>query len=182
VREEDVIKRILLLAVVLGTFVSTAFGAGLGNTIESISGEYGIKIQTDEIHAFGNPPRAGRLEANAAGLFGSFPDTNPNTQQFFNGVRKLMPADAKLTASYKRYDHYLKEIYTFKSKTLAKFPNIKEAMAYQKDLGNHPVGTFFMTINYDIKHKDCVANFTIALGLPEVDIEDMKKVSKNPFK
>jgi len=39
-----------------------------------------------------------------------------------------------------------------------------------------------MIVNYDADDQKHIANCTISLGLPEIEIEDMKKTTKNPFK
>lgn len=175
-------KTLLITLLSLLAMASLALAAGLGDTTAAVKAEYGGKIQADEMWAFGKPPRAGRLDANAKGLFGASPTVNPNIQQFFNGIRRLIPSDAKLVDSYKTDGPWLKETYTFRSASLTKVPDIREATAYQKKYFNYPLGTFHMFINYDIDDKSRVANFCIVLGLPEpIDLDGMKKTKKNPF-
>jgi hypothetical protein len=175
-------KRYLwIFSFILILFASASFSAGLGDTLESVRDAYGKHI-CDEVYAFGNPPHAGRLSANAKGLFGADPKSDPISKQFFDGVKKLIPSDSILTATYKKDGPSIEEFYIFVSKSLSNLPDIKEAFAYNRDFYDHPIGTFYMIVNYDSRDKDRITCFVITLGRPEeVDIEDMQKISKNPF-
>jgi hypothetical protein len=157
----------------------------LGDPTEVFKKEYGDKIQVVNEYSFGNPPRVGRIDANAKGLFGALNDSNPSAKQFFKGIKKIIPSDYILIASYQKNGAYLTETYAFKSLYLKQIPGIKSAMTYQDIMGfkGHPVGTFKMIINRDIKDRNLIENFIVALGMPEeVGLKNMKKVSKNPFR
>lgn len=182
VRGEGVMKNVLLSVLVLVFVESSAFGSGLGDPVEGFKREYGNKIQVADNYSFGKPPRIGRLDGHAKGLFGASEAANPDPQQFFAGIRTLLPPDVKLLESYKKDAQWLKEIYIFKSAMLAGVPRIREAMAYQRYLSSYPAGTCFMIVNYDRDLKNRVDSFTVVLGLPERgDLIGMKKMTKNPF-
>ncbi|MBI3584241.1 MAG: hypothetical protein HY096_09890 [Nitrospinae bacterium] len=135
-------------------------------------------------YAFGNSERAGRLEGNAKGLFGAVIGVNPTKQQFFQGIKDLMPTDFALIGAYVNKNdplrHWKKEIYTFKSKKLSQLQGISEAFPYKQY--KYTLGNFTLIINYDIDNEDKVANFLLFLGLSDSNIEDMKKIDANPFK
>ena len=148
----------------------SAYAAGLGDTIKEVSDQYGGKVGFDDTYyVFSKPPRLSRIDVDSRKFFGAL----PTVTEFAKGIKPLLPTDAKLTAAYSKVSPK-KDIYTFKSASLAKLPNIKDGV-----LGSPP-DTFTIYVNYE---GERVLNCAISMGLPgDVDLSGAKKISKNPFK
>ncbi len=179
-------KSPFLLALFLFFFSSVAYGFRLGDPISSIDVRDRGRIIVQQVDQFGNPPRAGAMGFNTKGLFGAAPNENPSAQQFFSGIKEMLPKDYILTSAYQNKTNYTKEIYLFASNSLKNVPGIKSYFKYQKDEVFHnpgdPIGTFMVIITYDIQDPQRIAACHIALGIPHTDLTSMKKVRKNPFK
>ena len=175
-----------LLVLFLVFFSSTSYGFRLGDSVSSIDVKYRGTFLAQEVDYFGDPPRAGAMIFNTKGLFGAAPKDNPSVQQFFTGIRDMLPRDYILTSAYQNKSNYTKEIYLFKSSSLKNVPGIRSYYRYQKDDVFHhpgdPPGTFMVIINYDINDPQRIASCHIGLGIPHTDLTNMKKVKKNPFK
>lgn len=173
----------ILFILLSAVFVSSVYGSGLGDTVESIKREYGKALYIEETDCFGSPSRAGNISGNAVGLFGAPSGVNPLSSEFFSGIKRLIPADSKLISAHRGTEPWITEIYEFKSDKLKLVPSISSALRYDKKYFKYPVGSYFLIVSYDLSNKNRVAVFHLVLGRAgEVDLSGMKKVSKNPFK
>ncbi len=163
-------NRMAFFLVFLLVSVQVTYGAGLGDTVKDVVAQYGKKVSVDDTYRiFSKPPRVARLDVDSRKFFGSM----PLVSEFAKGIKVLLPLDAKMTAAHTKSSPK-KEIYAFKSASLAKLPNIKDAVL------DSPPGTFTLFVNYD---GERVVNCTISMGLPgDADLSGTKKLSKNPFK
>jgi hypothetical protein len=199
-------KSIWLTIFVLLLGSNAAFSVGLGDTVSDFEKSWNkgyrrVFPSTNTVHvgigescyigyvtgdwgySFGKPPRIGLIEGSAKGLFGAANNQNPTSEQFFNGMKSLLPSDFQLINAYEEKKEWTRQIFTFKSNTINHLPDVKASMAYAKDGFNNPVGTFFLIVNGDISDKKRISSFTLALGLPgSVDLISMKKKQINPFK
>jgi len=147
----------------------------IGNGCELI---YGIGC---EGYSFGDPERAGRLEANSESCFGAEHNENPTATQFFQGIKDLMPSDSVLVKAFvKKEGTFKKEIYCFQSKRLSSAPGIKESCAYHQS--PEAIGNFSLYLNYELGNDNNVANYLLALGSPaEVGLHETKPFSPKHF-
>ncbi len=166
-------KNLVGISVCVFTILLSAavYAAGLGDTVKDVRTQYGAKVAIDDTYyTFSKPPRVARIDVDSKKFFG----TMPAISEFVKGIKILLPSDAKLTAAYTKSSPTKKEIYAFKSASLAKLPNVKDAVL------DSPAGTFIMFVNYD---GERVVNCAISMGLPgDADLSGTKKMSKNPFK
>jgi hypothetical protein len=166
---------IVVLAGLVTILAATAVcAAGIGDTVKDVRAQYGAKVALDETYyVFSKPARVSRIDIESRKFFG----TVPSTAAFVKGIKPLLPSDTKLTAAHTKpapWANGKAEIYSFKSASLAKLPNIKDAT-----MGSAP-GIFSVYIHYD---GDRAINGFVTMGLPsDVDLGGAKKLSKNPFK
>lgn len=155
------------LLIMKSIFVSAA---GLGDTVKDVRSQYGSKVSVDETYyVFSKPPRVARIDIASRNFFGN----TVSFHEFIRGVKPLLPVDAKPIAAYAKSSPK-KDIFTFKSASLANLPNIKDGVI------DSPPGTFTIYVNYE---GERVINCAISMGLPnEVDLSSTKKIKNNPFK
>lgn len=160
----------VLVCVFVAQLSVSVFAAGLGDVVKDVRAQYGNKISLDETYyVFSKPPRVARIDIDSRKLLGAM----PTITEFVKSIKQLLPPDAKMTAAYTKSSPK-KDIYTFKSVSLAKLPDIKDATL------DSPPGTFTMYVNYD---GDRVVNCAISMGLPgDADLSGTRKISKSPFK
>ena len=164
-------KLVAISVCVFSILLSAAvYAAGLGDPVKDVRTQHGAKVSVDETYyVFSKPPRVARLDVDARKFFGAM----PAIAEFAKNIKVLLPSDAKLTAAYTKSSPK-KQIYAFKSASLAKLPNIKDAVL------DSPPGTFTIYVNYD---GERVVNCAISMGFPgDADLSGTKKLSKNPFK
>jgi hypothetical protein len=108
---------------------------------------------------------------------------NPSFYEFIEAVKELIPRDARLVSAFRESSSNVTDTYNFKSAALAKSPGIKKASAHQGVLGikGDPVGTFKLRVDRDIKNKERVAVFSLALGIYERP-DHAISIKGNPFK
>ncbi|HEX9080264.1 MAG TPA: hypothetical protein VF795_11795 [Desulfuromonadaceae bacterium] len=199
-------KRLMLLAILV-SLAGPAGAAGLGSTFAEFEQEwnhgyrevFGAAAQgVTDVHVGYDADRClvyergfksfdnhiGRINGNTRGLFGAG-DGLPTKPQFVAGIKKLIPADAKLVGKY-RDKFNTKEVYIYKSATLASTKGIEKSHGYhsigfgkdpwKEEIDYKAIGKFFMIINYDVMGSGRPANFLLTLGNGEDDIVGLKKV------
>lgn len=182
----------LLLAALLLTFSTNVHAAGLGDTYGDFEKQWnrgyrqefslgsmtdvhvGIDKKRSLIYTKGWNDFAGRI-GKIQGETGLPFNSPPTVKQFMSWIRAMMPADAKLIGKYTGKYGFQKDIYIYKSASLAKMTGINKSSAYLQDAKS--IGKFFLVVNHNIDDSRYVVNFLLCLGSGVDDIAGMKKVS-----